>query len=448
MIRPATSDDEQQFLRKLYWYSFAVRFMFGMAGWVLLQLGNFEFVRDAAYYEELGSQVANDWLKGRSSEALSHDGFTPHKARLMIVFIAVCYTLMLGWRALPVIIFLNAILTAYTPLWTYRITRQLGGSMRAARWSGWIIAVTPAFAFWSGALYKEGLIMLALNIAIYYLFELQKAWSPRSLVILALCVGALSALRLYLAAIVSMVLCLSLLLGQRQPDETAASTGRFGGRSAAFQRRRRLEASVRSLPTVMIRQLLIAAIFVVGMVVIGFTDQVQNALPADIEDGIAQIGASRNDLAENNSGYLTDAEFSNLSEAIDFLPLGFLYFVCVPFPWQFGSLRQNIAIPDTTLWLMMYPFIVVGLFRSLRTRFQGTISIIVVTFAICCFYALFVGNAGTAYRLRIQVWLLWAPFIGIGWESVPWPQRSAKALGQRRRQLPSSHLAPQTISST
>ena len=28
-------------------------------------------------------------------------------------------------------------------------------------------------------------------------------------------------------------------------------------------------------------------------------------------------------------------------------------------------------------------------------------------------------NIGTAYRLRVQVWLLWAVFAGMGWELLP-----------------------------
>ena len=40
-----------------------------------------------------------------------------------------------------------------------------------------------------------------------------------------------------------------------------------------------------------------------------------------------------------------------------FFPVGLLYFLTVPFPWQFGGLRQNFTIPETFVWVCSYPLV-------------------------------------------------------------------------------------------
>jgi hypothetical protein len=60
--------------------------------------------------------------------------------------------------------------------------------------------------------------------------------------------------------------------------------------------------------------------------------------------------------------------------------------------------------------------IFLGMRRGIRRHLQGTVLIVALALAISLFYGLYIGNIGTAYRMRIQVWLLAAPFVGWGWE--------------------------------
>src|SRR5262249_35571620 len=108
----------------------------------------------------------------------------------------------------------------------------------------------------------------------------------------------------------------------------------------------------------------------------------------------------------------------SLEEALEFLPTGLFYFLVVPLPWQLGSLRQNLAIPETACWLILYPIMLVGIRQGLRRHFQGTFLLLAIVLALCCLYALAIGNIGTAYRLRIQVWLVCAVFVGWGWHAL------------------------------
>lgn len=395
--------EERRFLRKLYWSGFFLRLLLGVTGWVLMHTINLPLLQDALYYEEVGAYIAKDWLGGKPSVWLQTDGQNPYQPVAMVTLIACFYVLTLGVRALPVLIAMYCAVTSLTPLLTYRIAQELGASPRAARFSGWLVAASPAFVFWSGALYKEGLILLVLNLGFYHALRLQSRWRPQSMAYLALSILGLCFLRLYLAVVMCLVLCLGLMLGQsRDHAKTSAAS-------------------------VMVRQSLVALVFSGLMVAAGFMAQVQDVLPADLRDGLATMNLSRRDLASTPSGYFKDVQIDTPEEAIRFLPVGTAYFLAVPLPWQTGSIRQNLAIPDTTVWLLLYPLILVGMFHSLRRNFRAAVLLIVASLAVACFYGMFIANIGTAYRLRVQIWLLWAAFAGIGWEAVFQPRGATSA---------------------
>ncbi len=68
---------------------------------------------------------------------------------------------------------------------------------------------------------------------------------------------------------------------------------------------------------------------------------------------------------------------------------------------------------------MLYPLVLIGMIRGLRSNPQASLVLILTSLAMVAFYGLMVGNIGTAYRMRVQVWLLWAVFAGMGWELLP-----------------------------
>jgi len=386
--------NEQRHLRRLYCWSFALRFSLGVGGWLLTQFAEVPLLQDALYYEEVGASIARDWLSGRSSVWLETDGQRPHQPVLLVTFIGCFYVLTLGVRALPLLLAFYCAVTALTPPLTYRIAREIGAAPSASLLSAWLVAVCPAFVFWCGALYKEGLVLLVLNLGIYHAFRLQATWRARSFCVLALCLLGLSALRLYLAFLVALALCPALLLAR---DESG-----------------RPQAASRDL---MMRPL-VTAVFALVIVAVGLAVGVQRVLPSGLEHALYRIQISRDDLAHTASGYLPDATVHTTHDAARFLPLGVAHFLAVPLPWQTGSLRQNLAIPDTALWLLLYPVILLGMARALRRNFQGSVLLVATTVGLCLFYALLIGNVGAAYRLRTQVWLLWAPFVALGWEAL------------------------------
>lgn len=383
---------EEPLLRHIYRQSFLLRFGVGMAAWlVTLFYPSMPLIQDGLTYDQLASQLASDWWAGRPSMVLEVGAGA--RAPGPIIVIAIVYLFTGGVRVLPLVLAFYSAITAYGPVLTYKIARQLGASPAAAYYSAKLIIFSPVFLIWS-ALYKEGVIYVVLNLVVYHILLLQEKWQPRSLLIIVACMPALFALRFYLAAGLAPVVALGLLFG-----------------------RVKTRADLINLLWVILRQIVIVGglIFLLGQV--GFFDRLQADLPANLEDALAKIQITRFDLANSaTSGYLPNADVSTPEGALKFLPSGLLYFLTVPFPWQLGSMRQNITIPETAFWVLLYPLMLSGMKRGLNRNYQGSLLMIAMTGSICLLYALFMGNIGTAYRMRSQVWLLWAVFAGLGWE--------------------------------
>ena len=412
-------DPEARTVRQLYWWAFVLRASAGLAVYVLTQYTDVPFLEDALYYEEMGYSVASDWLSGRAVDFTTLSGGA-QTASLMVTVIAVFYYITQGIRALPLLLVLYSAVTAWVPIYIYRITRELGVPATAAGRAGWLVAFSPAFVFWSGSLYKEGLVMLALSAGVYHTLRLQSRWQGRSLAMVAVALVALLPLRSYLAIMMAFVTVLGLLW-------------------------RRRDQKVRSQPHVLmppvIRQAFIATAFVGLMIALGFTENAERRLAESPEGTVVELDLSRLNVDRQwsatsaYSGYLTEADISTPAGAVRYFPVGLVYFLAVPFPWQFGSLRQNLVIPETAFWLLLYPLVGIGVVRGLRVNRPGTLVLLAATSGMCVIYTLVSGNVGLAYRMRSQVWLLWAPLAAWGWEVLRERRRvrSGRVVQVRRR---------------
>lgn len=419
-------DPERRTARHLYWWAFVVRSLAGLVAYVLTQYTDVPFFEDALYYEEVGYSIASDWLSGRSVDFASLSQGGVRTGWLMIVGIAVFYFLMQGVRALPVLLVFYSAITAWVPVYVYRISRELGLSQIAARRAGWLVVLSPAFVFWSGSLYKEGLVMLALSVGTYHTLRLQSRWQGRSLALLTASLFGLLALRFYLAIMMGVVAVLGLLWGRTDPHARAQG---------------------HALLPPFARQVLIAVGFVGLLVTLGFSEGAERRLAESPEGQVVEVDLTRLNVDRQwsatsaYSGYLTEADISTPAAAVRYLPVGLVYFLAVPFPWQFGSLRQNLVIPETAFWLLLYPLIGIGIVRGLRMNRASTMVLLAVTGGMCVIYALVSGNVGIAYRMRSQVWLLWAPFAAWGWEA--WGERRRGRTAGVRRQSRSARMVGQ-----
>ena len=391
-MRPSDSLIDTSNEKSVYWLSFALRCLLGLLAWWASWYTDFSLVEDAVTYEAMGRRIALEWLADGTSPTLRSMMASDRAAWGMIVVLASLSFVLRGARALPLILVLFNFITAWTPVFIYRISRQLGLTDIGALYAARLVIFSPVFAFWGGALYKEGLVLLVLSLISYHVLILQEGFRPRSVFMVVLGIAALTSLRFYLAALLLHSIVLGILLarcwgaGDALTEETPAST--------------------------VIRRMVVLGGLLVLLVVSGSSVGILNILPENTSEFLGQVQASRDDLASASSGYLRGTDVSTPLAALKFLPLGVFHFLTVPLPWQLGSARQILVIPEMIFWLFQYPRIFRGMKLGLRQNPSGSLVLISITLAMVILYGLFVSNIGTAYRLRAQVWLFWAVFAG------------------------------------
>lgn len=391
-MHPSGSPIDASHEKSVYWLSFGLRCLLGLLAWWASWYTDFSLVEDAVTYEAMGRRIALEWLADGTSPTLQTMMASGRTAWGMIFVLALFSFVLRGARALPLILVLFNFITAWTPVFIYRISRQLGLTDIGALYAARLVIFSPVFAFWGGALYKEGLVLFVLSLISYHVLILQERFRPRSVFMVVLGIAALTSLRFYLAAILLPSIVLGILLARRWgagdalTEETPAST--------------------------VIRRLVALGGLIVLLVVSGSSTGILKILPENTREFLGQVQASRDDLASASSGYLRGTDVTTPLAALKSLPLGVFYFLTVPLPWQLGSARQMLVIPEMIFWLLQYPRIFRGMKLGLRQNLSGSLVLISMTLAMVILYGLFVSNIGTAYRLRAQVWLFWAVFAG------------------------------------
>jgi len=130
---------------------------------------------------------------------------------------------------------------------------------------------------------------------------------------------------------------------------------------------------------------------------------------------LERVQLSRLDLARSaDSGFGRDVDVSTTSGALSTIPMGMLYLLFAPFPWQVGSLRQSITLPEMIIWWASFPMLVLGLWFAIRYRLRMISPILLFTIMLTLSYSVFQGNVGTAYRQRAQLLVFYFIFVAVG----------------------------------
>src|SRR5215813_9257596 len=129
---------------------------------------------------------------------------------------------------------------------------------------------------------------------------------------------------------------------------------------------------------------------------------------------LKQIQISRQDQAEAGSGFGKDVDISTTEGALTVIPLGTVYLLLAPFPWQFQTLRQSITLPEMIVWWFSFPLLVLGMWYSIKHRLRQVSPIVIFTTMLTLVYSVFQGNVGTAYRQRSQLLVFYFIFVAVG----------------------------------
>jgi hypothetical protein len=156
---------------------------------------------------------------------------------------------------------------------------------------------------------------------------------------------------------------------------------------------------------------------------------------------LESIQRSRSDLSRRgDSGFGEEVDVSTTEGAITVIPVGFTYLMLAPFPWQLGSLRQAITIPEMIVWWCSIPLLIIGIGYTIKNRLRNAIAILIFTLMLTIAYSIFQGNVGTAYRQRTQIQVFLFIFIAVGWTIRKEKKENKKLVSAAKRERLESHL--------
>jgi hypothetical protein len=272
---------------------------------------------------------------------------------------------------------------AIAPL-VYICTLNIFRNQRASRLAAIGVAVFPAFVIWSGQLLKDGLIVFLLVLTMTAVLKLQEKFSYPAVLIIVFSLFGIISLRFYIFYVVAVAIAGSFILGVSNTIGSIA------------------------------RRAIVLVIVAVGLTYLGV---VQTA-SVDIErfGDLERLQMSRLDQATNaDSGYADDIDVSTTRGAISAIPIGFVYLMLAPFPWEVRNVRQAITLPEVLAWWAMVPLLIWGLWYTVKHRLRPAFSILLFSAMLTLAYSIFQANVGTAYRQRTQIQVFLFMFIAVGW---------------------------------
>ncbi len=309
-----------------------------------------------------------------------------------------------------------AVVGAATAPMVYFCSKSIFGNVRVARFAAVSIAVFPTFIVWSSQLLKDGLIVFSLVTCMVMVLHLQKKFTYPTLAVLVFSLLAIVSLRFYVAYMAVIAVVSSFLIGISHSNRSFVRN--------AF------------------------VLILVGLAMVYFGVGQRATLEYEVFGNLERIQISRLDLATSGeSGYGAEADVSTAGGALSTIPLGFVYLVFAPFPWDAANFRQAITIPEVLVWWALLPFMVVGLIYTMRNRLRTAFPILAFSFLLTLAYSIGQGNVGAAYRQRTQIQVFMFILIGVGWIVVREHfenQRLIRQAAQRRvdERLRANRLAP------
>jgi hypothetical protein len=279
---------------------------------------------------------------------------------------------------------LNAWIGSLAVLELFRLTRLIGGSDAAALRAARFMAYFPSMILWSSLLIRD-------------------VWVQWLLVRLAREMAELKG-RLILSRIISAFF-LIWALTQFRSYLLYAAVGPF------------VLSFIVSRSKDIVRNLVLGSFLALGLTYLGTQtdgagDKIQNFDLAELQR--LRSWSSQGRVAD--SGFASDADVSTVGGALSFLPVGLAYFFFAPFPWQIGSIRQSLAIPETLFFYTLVPGIMAGIVFLFRKRLGDSMGVLLVTMTVTFGYAIGQGNVGTLYRHKAQVTGFYYAFAAIGME--------------------------------
>ncbi len=405
LIRQNTS--ESQFLIQLFLVALILRMLFG----VFLHAFNLRgfFGADALTYDWLGKAIVDVWFNvipatdpvAQKAMSTGTPGWGMHYLTA-IIYVFTGQNILAGQS-------FCAVIGAATAPMVYICAQKIFNNGQVGRIAALMVALFPAFIIWSGQMLKDGLIIFLLVLVMTMVLHLQEKFNYFSVIFLIFALFGILSLRFYIFYMVAISVAGSFIIGQSGSAKSIA------------------------------RGFILLIVMGVALTYLG----VLRTAGENFEKwgNLESVQRSRLDLSQSaDSGFGGNVDVSTTEGAITAIPVGFTYLMLAPFPWQLGSLRQSITIPEMIVWWASMPLLVIGLAYTIRNRLRNAIAILIFTLMLTLAYSIFQGNVGTAYRQRTQIQVFLFIFIAVGWTLRKEKRENKKLMNAAKRERLESHL--------
>jgi 4-amino-4-deoxy-L-arabinose transferase-like glycosyltransferase len=362
----------------LFMVSLLLRVLLGTAIF-MFRLQDF-FGGDAITYDQQGFMLLQIWQGDANESAMFLEN--PGGFWGMPYFVAAVYAII--GRNMLAIQYANAVFGAATVPLMYLSAEHIFNNQKVARIAAMLVAFYPSLVLWSSQGLKDAPIVFLLALAMLATLKLGDRFSTKYLLILLGSLLGLLSLRFYIFYMVTVTVGSAFIIGMRQ------------GTTASIARR-----------------FIVVVVMGLALTYIGVlrTASVQFETFGNLE----AVNRSRLDLAKSaDSGFGQEVDVSTTQGAISAIPLGMVYLLFAPFPWQLANLRQSITLPEMLLWWSCFPLLILGLGFTLKYRLRQSLPILLFTTMLTLAYSIFQGNVGTAYRQRSQLLVFYFIFVAVG----------------------------------
>jgi hypothetical protein len=370
-----------QFLLRLFIGGLLVRLLVGTL--IFVTNNQSFFGTDAASYDFYGYLMVTmkDTDSYYRSVVSSFMGGGAGAAWGMVYLVAGIYS-MVGRNTLATQFF-NATIGAVTAPVIFLCAQHIYNNLRVARIAGFFVAFFPSLVLWSSQGLKDGPIVFLLSLSMLATLKLGERFNVKYFLVLVGALFGILSLRFYIFYILLAAIAGAFVIGLRG----------FSARS-------------------FVRQFVVMIAIALALAYLGVTryasSQIENF-------DLQRVQQSRADLAQSAaSGFGKETDVSTASGALTAIPVGMVYLLFAPFPWQLASLRQSITMPEMVIWWFSFPALVLGLWFTIKYYLRQASPILIFSAMLTVAYSVFQGNVGTAYRQRSQLLVFYFIFAAVG----------------------------------
>ena len=399
------------YLFKLFAFALLLRIVIGTA--ILVLNGQDFFGGDAFTYDYYGYQQVLAWGGDANARSIAEmyigPGIGIGSAWGMVYAVAVIYGII--GRNLLAIQFVNAVLGAATAPVIFMCAHEVFKNRRVAKLAALAVAFYPSLVLWSSQGLKDGPIIFSLALCMLATLKLGQKLSGAYIAVLVAGLLCILGLRFYVFYMIMAAIVGAFLIGMRA-------------------------ATAQSI----VRQFVIFLVLGLSMTYLGVTRLASSQF--EQYGSLQELQRSRLDATRSaETGFNKDVDVSTTSGALSTIPKGLLYLLFAPFPWDVGSLRQNLTLPEMAIWWASFPLLVLGLWFSIKYRLRQMSPILIFTSMLSVAYSVFQGNVGTAYRQRAQLLVFYFIFVAVGVILLK-EKREEKARLAKRERLIGSQRRP------